>query len=60
MKQLQLLLILCVTLLNSILCQDWKIIEPDRYYNYSLDSIIRIVINIESQKNINLDYYEKY
>lgn len=55
MKKSQLLLIIWVTFFNSILGQDWKIIEPDRYYNYSLDSIISTTIWIDSIYQINQD-----
>lgn len=55
MKKLQVLLIIWITLFNSILGQDWKIIAQDRYYNYSLDSIISTTIWIDSIYHINQD-----
>jgi hypothetical protein len=55
MKKAQFLLAVCMVLCNSALCQNWRIIEPGVYYNYSVDSIITATIWIDSTFQINQD-----
>lgn len=48
MKKFQLLFVIGISLFGKAICQNWSIIEPNVYYNYSTDSIIQTTIRVDS------------